>query len=178
MSAAGTFRAFGLAPGLICAGLAGAAAAPHSARTDPAWAALGASPGAIVISQTQRRLFLIQSDGTALAYPIAVGKAGKAWLGPAHVTGKYVQPAWSPPAEVKRDVPGLPDIIPGGAPNNPMGARALTLDRSEIAIHGTTPAMRKSIGAAASYGCIRMYNEDVIDLYDRVSVGALVLAVK
>ena len=89
-----------------------------------------------------------------------------------------MQPAWSPPAEVKRDNPRLPNVIAGGAPNNPMGARALTLDRSEIAIHGTTPSMRASIGSAASYGCIRMYNEDVIDLYNRVSVGTRVLAVR
>ncbi len=135
-------------------------------------------PGTIVISQSQRRLFLTQYDGTAISYPIAIGKSGKAWSGWAQVQGKYVQPAWSPPAEVKRDNPRLPNVIAGGAPNNPMGARALTLDRSEIAIHGTTPSMRASIGSAASYGCIRMYNEDVIDLYNRVSVGTRVLAVR
>mgnify|MGYP003330409947 FL=1 len=86
-------------------------------------------------------------------------------------------PAWSPPAEVKRDNPRLPAVIPGGAPNNPMGARALTLDRREIAIHGTTAAMRASIGTAASYGCIRMFNEHIIDLFNRVSVGTRVLSV-
>ena len=85
----------------------------------------------------------------------------------------------SPPGRrrtsVKRDHPELPDLIPGGSPHNPMGARAITLDRDEVAIHGTTAAMRASVGTAASYGCIRMYNEDVIDLYDRVSVGAEVV---
>ncbi len=96
------------------------------------------------------------------------------WTGSAHVATKYVEPDWSPPEMVRRDHPGLPEVVPGGSPNNPMGARAIALDRDEIAIHGTTRAMRASIGAAASYGCIRMRNEDVIDLYDRVQVGALV----
>ena len=140
--------------------------------------AAGATPGTIVISQTRRRLFLLEPDGRAISYPVAIGMPGRAWLGWARVNGKFVSPAWSPPAEVKRDHPGLPDLIPGGAPNNPMGARALTLDRSEIAIHGTTPSMRRSIGGAASYGCIRMYNEDVIDLFDRVDVGARVLVLR
>ena len=81
-------------------------------------------------------------------------------------------------AVVKRDHPELPDLIPGGSPHNPMGARAITLDRDEVAIHGTTAAMRPSVGTAASYGCIRMYNEDVIDLYDRVSVGAPVVMIR
>ena len=76
---------------------------------------------------------------------------------------------------MKRDHPELPDVIPGGSPRNPMGARAITLDRDEIAIHSMTLAMRASIGTAASYGCIRMYNEDVIDLFDRVAVGAPVM---
>jgi lipoprotein-anchoring transpeptidase ErfK/SrfK len=147
-------------------------------RLPPAIAGQDVNVGAIVISQSQRRLYVVQGDGTAVSYPIAIGKSGKAWLGWSWVTGKYVQPAWSPPAEVKRDNPRMPDLIPGGAPNNPMGARALTLERSEIAIHGTTASMRKSIGSAASYGCIRMYNEDVIDLFERVSVGARVLAVR
>ena len=138
----------------------------------------GVPPGAIVISQGQRRLYLTQSNGSAISYPIAIGRGGKAWTGWARVEGKHVQPAWSPPAEVKRDNPRLPSVIPGGAPNNPMGARALTLDRSEIAIHGTTASMRASIGTAASYGCIRMFNEDVIDLFDRVRVGTPVLAVR
>jgi lipoprotein-anchoring transpeptidase ErfK/SrfK len=148
------------------------------ARSVPGVAGLAIEAGTIVISQSQRRIYLTQDGGSAISYPIAIGKSGKAWLGWSRVNGKYVQPAWSPPAEVKRDNPRMPDVIPGGSPNNPMGARAMTLDRSEIAIHGTTAAMRKSIGSAASYGCIRMYNEDVIDLFDRVNVGAPVLAVK
>ncbi|MDH7793993.1 lipoprotein-anchoring transpeptidase ErfK/SrfK [Beijerinckia sp. GAS462] len=134
-------------------------------------------PGTMVISLRQRKLFLVVGDGQAIRYPVAVGKAGKAWSGWAHVEGKFVNPDWAPPAVVKHDNPRIPDLIPGGAPNNPMGPRAITLDRSEIAIHGTTRTMRGSVGSAASYGCIRMYNEDVIDLFDRVRVGMPVVAI-
>lgn len=133
--------------------------------------------GTIVISLRQRRLYLTTGDGRAISYPVAVGRAGKAWSGWARVDGKHVNPAWSPPAVVRAAVRGLPAVIPGGAPNNPMGPRALTLDRSEIAIHGTTRSMRRSIGSAASFGCIRMYNEDIVDLFDRVSVGTPVVAI-
>lgn len=135
----------------------------------------GYPPGAILISQSARALYLILDPETAVAYPVAVAKRGKEWNGAARVAAKFVEPAWSPPDSVKRDHPELPEVIPGGAPNNPMGARAILLDRDEIAIHGTTRAMRASIGAAASYGCIRMFNEDVIDLFDRVAVGAPVM---
>ena len=85
--------------------------------------------------------------------------------------GKYIRPDWSPPADVAADHPRLPSLIPGGSPRNPMGARAITLGVGNVAIHGTTAKMRGSIGTAASYGCIRMRNEDVIDLYNRVDVG-------
>ncbi|WP_445501159.1 L,D-transpeptidase [Microvirga sp. G4-2] len=131
------------------------------------------SPGTIVIKTGERRLYYVRGDGTALRYRVAVGKPGKQWFGEARIDGKYVRPAWSPPAEVKRDNPRLPDVIPGGAPNNPMGARALTLDLDEYAIHGTNRP--SSIGTYASYGCIRMLNEDIVDLYDQVSVGARVV---
>jgi lipoprotein-anchoring transpeptidase ErfK/SrfK len=137
----------------------------------------GYNPGTIVISQRQHRLFLVVQSGEAIAYPVAVAKRGKEWSGYARVEGKFVEPAWSPPESVKRDHPELPEVIAGGSPNNPMGARAITLDRDEVAIHGTTRKMRASVGTAASYGCIRMYHEDVIDLYDRVSVGTPVVMV-
>jgi lipoprotein-anchoring transpeptidase ErfK/SrfK len=132
-------------------------------------------PGTIVISARQRKLFLVVREGVAIRYPVAVPKAGKEWSGYATVDAKYVNPDWSPPAIVKQDHPELPNLIQGGSPHNPMGARALTLDRNQVAIHGTTQKMRSSIGTAASYGCIRMLNEDVADLYDRVSVGAPVV---
>lgn len=132
-------------------------------------------PGTIVISASQRRLFYVVSPGVAISYPVAVPKRGKEWSGETSVDGKYVQPDWVPPAVVKADHPELPNFIPGGSPRNPMGVAALTLDRGDVAIHGTTSKMRASIGTAASYGCIRMLNEDVADLYERVSVGSPVL---
>jgi len=135
--------------------------------------ATGISPGTILIRTAERRLYFVRGDGTALRYPIAVGKPGKQWFGEARVDGKYVKPAWAPPAEVKRDNPRLPNVIPGGAPNNPMGVRALTLDRDEYAIHGTNRP--NSIGSFASYGCIRMLNADILDLYEQVAVGTRVV---
>jgi lipoprotein-anchoring transpeptidase ErfK/SrfK len=158
---------------LVSAGGGSAALASRALVTSP----FDYAPGTLVISKSQKRLYLQLAGGEAIQYPIAVGMAGKAWLGWARIEAKYVEPAWSPPAEVKRDHPEIPNLIPGGAPNNPMGPRALLLTRSEIAIHGTTRSMRKSIGTAASYGCIRMYNEDVVDLYQRVAVGEPVIAV-
>jgi lipoprotein-anchoring transpeptidase ErfK/SrfK len=131
--------------------------------------------GTIVISMSQRKLYYILSDGTAIQYPVAVAKPGKEWLGSAHIQGKYFRPDWTPPAVVRHDHPGLPNLIKGGSARNPMGVAAMTLDRDEIAIHGTSSTMRGSIGTRASYGCIRMLNEDVTDLYGRVSVGAQVV---
>ncbi|QRM29774.1 L,D-transpeptidase [Microvirga sp. VF16] len=133
------------------------------------------SAGTVVIKTAERRLYYVRGNGTALRYRVAVGKPGKQWFGEARIDGKYVRPAWSPPAEVKRDNPRLPDVIPGGASNNPMGARALTLDLDEYAIHGTNRP--SSIGTYASYGCIRMLNEDIVHLYDQVSVGTRVVVV-
>ena len=135
----------------------------------------GYPPGAILIRQSERRLYLILDERRAVVYPVAVARRGKEWEGPARIQAKYVEPAWSPPDSVKRDHPELPDVIQGGAPGNPMGARAILLDRDEIAIHGTNRRMRASIGAGVSYGCIRMLNEDVIDLFDRVAVGTPVM---
>jgi lipoprotein-anchoring transpeptidase ErfK/SrfK len=132
-------------------------------------------PGTIMISARQRKLFFVVSPGVAIRYSIAVPKSGKEWFGSAMINAKYVNPDWVPPPIVKQDHPELPNFIPGGSPRNPMGVRALTLDRFQVAIHGTTHKMRASIGTAASYGCIRMLNEDVADLYDRVSVGTPVV---
>ena len=137
----------------------------------------GVQPGTIVISARQRLLYYVLDNGTAIRYPIAVPKGGKEWSGSAHVNGKFEHPDWAPPPIVKRDHPEIPNLIKGGSPSNPMGVAALTLDRAEIAIHGTTDKMRRSVGTAASYGCIRMLNEDVSDLYSRVSVGTPVVMV-
>ena len=158
------------------AALAGIAFTTHAASAREVVPFEGrVSPGTIVIKTGERKLYYVRGDGTALRYRVAVGKPGKQWFGEAQIDGKYVRPAWSPPAEVKRDNPRLPDVIPGGAPNNPMGARALTLNLDEYAIHGTNRP--SSIGTYASYGCIRMLNEDIVDLYDQVDVGTRVVVV-
>lgn len=135
----------------------------------------GFRPGTVVVRNSERRLYYVLADGQAVRYRVAVGKRGKQWTGEATITSKRKSPAWAPPAEVKRDRPHLPDVIPGGAPDNPMGVAALVLSLPELAIHGTSASMRTSIGTAASYGCIRMLNEDIVDLSARVRVGAPVV---
>jgi lipoprotein-anchoring transpeptidase ErfK/SrfK len=131
------------------------------------------SPGTIVVRTGERRLYLILDTGHAMRYPVGVGRAGKQWAGTTQIDGKYRYPAWSPPAEIKRDKPSMPDVIPGGSPRNPMGVAAMTLAGGEYAIHGTN--VPGSVGGFVSYGCIRMLNNDITDLYSRVSVGATVV---
>ena len=134
------------------------------------------STGTIVVKTNERALYYVLGNGNALRYPVGVGRAGKQWTGTAMINGKQLKPAWSPPAEVKRDKPSLPDVIEGGSPRNPMGAAAMTLAGGEYAIHGTN--VPSSIGGFVSYGCIRMFNQDVVDLYGRVSVGTTVMVVR
>ena len=129
-------------------------------------------PGTIVVKTSERRLYSIIDSGRAVRYPVGVGKFGKQWAGTTRISGKYRNPAWSPPAEVKRDKPNIPDLIPGGSPRNPMGVAAMTLSGGEYAIHGTN--MPGSVGGFVSYGCIRMLNPDISDLYERVSIGTSV----
>lgn len=131
--------------------------------------------GTIVISYRQRQLYLVYNDSQSLRYPVAVPKAGRTWFGEAAIASKHVHPDWVPPQAVRAAHPELPDFIAGGSPSNPMGTRAMMLTRSEIAIHGTANKMRSSIGTAASFGCIRMLNEDVQDLFNRVDVGTPVI---
>ena len=154
---------------------AGFGAAPVQAREVVAFRD-NVPAGTIVVKTHERRLYLVIGDGRALRYPVGVGMGSKQWSGTTRIDGKYVAPAWSPPKEVKRDKPSLPDVIAGGSPRNPMGAAAMTLAGGEYAIHGTNAP--RSIGGFVSYGCIRMFNEDVLDLYSRVSVGTTVTVVR
>lgn len=133
----------------------------------------GYPAGTVVVKTNERRLYYVLDDDEAIRYPVGVGRAGKAWSGSAYINGKYLKPGWSPPDEIKRDKPSLPDVIPSGSPRNPMGAAALTLSRGQYAIHGTNAP--SSIGRFVSYGCIRMYNKDIMDLYNRVSRGTTVV---
>jgi lipoprotein-anchoring transpeptidase ErfK/SrfK len=134
------------------------------------------SAGTVVVRTGERRLYYVLGDGRAIRYPVGVGRVSRQWTGTTRIDGKYLRPAWSPPREVKRDKPSLPDLIPGGSPRNPMGEAALTLAGGEYAIHGTNAP--GSIGGFVSYGCIRMFNRDVVDLYGRVSVGTTVMVVR
>jgi lipoprotein-anchoring transpeptidase ErfK/SrfK len=148
--------------------------AKRAARGNRAIAAMGGySPGTIVIKTRERRLYYVLGNGQALRYPVGVGRADKQWYGHSAITGKYISPAWSPPAEIRRDNPRLPHVIPGGAPSNPMGVAAMTLAGGEYAIHGTNRP--GSIGGFVSYGCIRMHNSDIMDLFARVDVGTPVV---
>jgi lipoprotein-anchoring transpeptidase ErfK/SrfK len=151
-------------------------AARVEAREVVAFKDAGVSAGTIVIRTHERRLYYVLGDGHAVRYPVGVGMASKQWTGITRIDGKYVRPAWSPPAVVKRDKPSIPDLIPGGSPRNPMGEAALTLAGGEYAIHGTN--VPHSVGGFVSYGCIRMFNQDVVDLYSRVSVGTTVMVVR
>ena len=150
------------------------AAPPAQAREVVAFG--GYSPGTIVVKTNERRLYYVVDGAHAIRYPVGVGKAGKQWSGNSRIDGKYLHPAWSPPPEVKRDKPSIPDVIPGGSPRNPMGVAAMTLSGGEYAIHGTN--MPGSIGGFVSYGCIRMYNADITDLFARVSVGTSVVVTR
>lgn len=163
--------AFALALALACLAQAPSGA---SARERVAFTA-EIPAGAILVRASERALYLALGDGTAIRYRVAVPRPDKMWTGWRRIDGKHVRPAWSPPPDVHRAHPHLPAVIPGGAPNNPMGEAALTLDDGLTAIHGTTQSMRASIGSAASWGCIRMRNEDVVDLFERVRVGTPVL---
>jgi lipoprotein-anchoring transpeptidase ErfK/SrfK len=149
------------------------AANPAQARPDMVGFHGDYAPGTIVVKTGERRLYLVLDQGQAVRYPVGVGKAGKQWAGVTKIDGKYRQPAWAPPADVKRDNPAIPDVIEGGSPANPMGVAAMTLAGGEYAIHGTNRP--GSVGGFVSYGCVRMYNEDITDLYQRVSVGTPVV---
>lgn len=152
------------------------APAPAEAREVVSFRDPSFSAGTVVIRTNERRLYYVLGNGTALRYPVGVGRVGKQWSGQTMISGKYLRPDWSPPAEVKRDKPSLPNLIRGGSSRNPMGAAALTLFGGQYAIHGTN--VPSSIGGFVSYGCIRMFNADVVDLYSRVSVGTTVVVTR
>jgi lipoprotein-anchoring transpeptidase ErfK/SrfK len=165
-----------LAALLAAAPIAGVfGSAPASAREVVAFNG-GYGAGTVVVRTNERKLYYVMGDGRALRYPVGVGTAGKQWEGTTMISGKHVRPAWTPPAIVKRDKPSLPNVIAGGSPKNPMGAAALTLYGGEYAIHGTNNP--GSIGGFVSYGCIRMYNEDIVDLFGRVGIGTTVVVTR
>ncbi len=147
-------------------------AATHAATHDVV-AISGFQPGTIVVKTSERRLYYVLDGNRALRFPVGVGKAGMTWTGLARIEGKFVRPAWQAPPSIRRENPRLPRVIPGGAPNNPMGEAALTLRGGEYAIHGTNHP--ELIGGFVSHGCIRMYNSDIRELYRLVAVGTPVI---
>jgi lipoprotein-anchoring transpeptidase ErfK/SrfK len=129
-------------------------------------------PGTIVIETDERRLYLVLEDGKAMKYGVGVGRDGFTWSGTHRITRKAEWPGWTPPAQMRKRVPDLPAYMEGG-PNNPLGARALYIGSTLYRVHGTSEPW--SIGQAVSSGCIRLTNDDITDLYERVQVGALIV---
>jgi lipoprotein-anchoring transpeptidase ErfK/SrfK len=133
------------------------------------------APGTIVVSTKERRMYYVLGDGKAIRYGVGVGRPGFEWGGALTVTQKREWPDWRPPAQMLQRRPDLPRYMKGG-PDNPLGARALYLGSTLYRIHGSNEP--ETIGQAVSSGCIRMVNDDVIDLYSRVKVGTRVVVLR
>ena len=135
--------------------------------------------GTIIVDTKQRFLYVTRERGMALRYGIGIGREGFSWGGRATIRRKKAWPKWTPPAEMHEREPGLPQSMPGG-PDNPLGARALYLfegDRDTLyRLHGTSEL--HSIGKAVSSGCVRLLNQDIIDLYQRIPVGTVVVVLQ
>ncbi len=163
------------------AGLSDLSAAPPSQDGRPLAAAIQREtvvysghekPGTIIVSTRERRLYLVLGGGQALSYSVGVGRPGFEWSGVHRVSGKRQWPDWTPPQEMIERRPDLPRHMSGGV-DNPLGARAIYIGATLYRIHGSNEP--DTIGHAVSSGCIRMTNNDVIDLYGRVKVGARVV---
>jgi lipoprotein-anchoring transpeptidase ErfK/SrfK len=128
--------------------------------------------GTIIVSFTDRRLYYVTKPGEAFSYPVAAPREQSRWQGVTSVSQKRINPSWTPTPEMIKENPRLPRWVPGGHPMNPLGVRALYLGSSMYRIHGTDAPW--TIGTNVSKGCIRMYNQDVLDLYPRVDVGTKV----
>jgi len=132
-------------------------------------------PGTIIISVNERRLYYVLPGGQAMKYGVGVGRPGFEWAGVKTISRKSEWPDWTPPPQMLKRRPDLPRHLPGGI-DNPLGARAIYLGSSMYRIHGSNEP--ETIGAAVSSGCIRMTNADVVDLADRVKVGAKVIVLR
>jgi lipoprotein-anchoring transpeptidase ErfK/SrfK len=132
-------------------------------------------PGTIIVNTSERRLYLVLGNEQALRYGIGVGRVGFTWAGVTQVAAKKEWPDWTPPSQMLRREPDLPRFMRGG-PDNPLGARAMYLGSTLFRIHGSNEP--QTIGQAVSSGCFRLTNDDVIDLYNRVSVGAKVIVIR
>jgi lipoprotein-anchoring transpeptidase ErfK/SrfK len=186
MIIARTLRRATIAAGAVLA-LAGLEASPASAQLFWDWGGgsmVGGSgrenvrfspqykKGEIIVSFGDRRLYFITAPGQATSYPIAVPREQSRWEGVTSVSNKRINPSWTPTPEMIKENPRLPRWVPGGHPMNPLGVRAMYLGSSMYRIHGTDAPW--TIGTDVSKGCIRMYNQDVEDLYPRANIGAKV----
>ncbi len=133
------------------------------------------APGTIVVSTSERKLWYVLGNGQAVQYGVGVGRPGFTWGGSHSITMKREWPDWRPPAAMLKRRPDLPRYMSGG-PDNPLGARALYIGSTIYRIHGSNEP--ETIGEAVSSGCIRMTNDDVIDLYNRAKVGARVVVLR
>ena len=132
------------------------------------------SPGQIIVSFGDRRLYHVIRRGQAMSYPIAIPRAQSRWQGVLRVSQKRVNPSWTPTARMRRENPKLPSFVPGGHPRNPLGVRALYLGSTLYRIHGTDAPW--TIGQNVSKGCVRMHNDHVVELFKRTRVGTKVTA--
>jgi lipoprotein-anchoring transpeptidase ErfK/SrfK len=174
-----------LAPGLTAAAFPGLAQAAKQTRQPYQGAELVymdtyEQPGTVIVDTDARALYHLMGEGEAIRYGVAVGKEGFSWAGIAQIGRKIEWPPWTPPASMIQRRPELAQYangMPGGIPENPLGARALYLFANGrdtlFRIHGTNEP--QSIGTAASSGCIRMLNEEVVELYDQVEIGTKVI---
>jgi len=128
--------------------------------------------GTIIVNTAEKHLYLVLKNGYAMRYGIGVGRTGFQWSGTHKLTSKRKWPGWTPPAEMRIRQPELPKYMPGGI-DNPLGARALYIGSTLYRLHGTTEPW--SIGKSVSSGCIRLTNQDIIDLHDRARIGAKII---
>lgn len=129
-------------------------------------------PGTIIVETSERRLYFVLGNGRAMKYGVGVGRDGFRWSGTHRLTRKAEWPGWTPPPAMRKRVPGLPAYMPGG-PKNPLGARALYIGSTIYRLHGTAEPW--TIGHAVSSGCIRLTNNDIVDLYNRAKIGARII---
>jgi lipoprotein-anchoring transpeptidase ErfK/SrfK len=127
--------------------------------------------GSIIIRTNEHRLLYVRGKGDIVTYPIAVGRQGRNWTGNTVISRKVRNPAWAPPPTIRKDNPKLPALVKAG-PNNPLGVAVLVLGDGTYGIHGTNRP--ETIGTNASYGCFRMYNADILALFEQVRIGTVV----
>ncbi len=178
---AGSFLAAALLAGLAGAGPASAqfwgSGAPSGSTVYDRYTVTfpkSYAPNQIIVSFADRKLYHVVARGQAVSYPIAVPRAQSRWSGVLRVSQKRENPTWTPTALMRKENPKLPGFVPGGHPQNPLGVRALYLGSTMYRIHGTDAPW--TIGTNVSKGCIRMHNDHVIELYNRVRVGTKVTA--